>query len=282
MLFRSLPNYGITENEINKISKKIKNEFNDGFIILTGDENNMNIALKSIQNRLRQCIIGIPAETRTPTEDGKTNYIRPRPGSARMYPETDIIPVKISDNKKLKIKKMLPQTYEEQINNYKNNIGLNDKLAIQIFDSKYKTLFEKLIKNVNLPANFIAAQLTETLINLNRKNINVNKITNNELERMFKEIEKGVIAKESFENIIEDICKTDNNLDNIINEIKSNKLSQDDIEKIISDIINAKKDIINEKGENAFSILMGEAMKQLRGKVDGKIVSEKIKELLKN
>ena len=277
-----LPNYGITEYEINEISKRIKNNSDDGFIILTGNINNMDIAVKSIQNRLHQCIIGIPAETRTPTEDGKTNYIRPRPGSARMYPETDIIPVKITDDTKLKIKRNLPQTYEEQINNYKNNIGLNDKLSIQIFDSKYKTLFEKLIQNINLPVNFIAAQLTETLINLSRNNVNINKITDNELEQIFKEIEKGTIAKESFENIIENICKTNNNIDDIINEIKSNKLSEKDIEKIISDIIYAKREIISEKGKNSFSILMGEAMKQLRGKVDGKIVSEKIKELLKN
>ena len=276
-----LPNYGITENEIKNISIKIKNESDDGFIILTGNKENMNITVKSIQNRLRQCIIGIPAETRTPTEDGKTNYMRPRPGSARMYPETDIIPVKITDDKKLEIKKILPQTYEEQINNYKNNIGLNDKLSIQIFDSKYKTLFEKLIKNIDLPANFIAAQLTETLINLSRNNVNTNKITNNELEEIFREIEKGVIAKESFEKIVEDICESDHDINNIINEMKSSKLSEKDIEKIILEIIDAKKEIINEKGENSFSILMGEAMKQLRGKVDGKIVSDKIKRLLK-
>ena len=180
-----------------------------------------------------------------------------------------------------KIKKILPQTYEEQINNYKNNIGLNDKLSIQIFDSKYKTLFEKLIKNIDLPANFIAAQLTETLINLSRNNVNINKITNNELEEIFREIEKGVIAKESFEKIVEDICESDHDINNIINEMKSSKLSEKDIEKIILEIIDAKKEIINEKGEKSFSILMGEAMKQLRGKVDGKIVSDKIKKLLK-
>jgi len=63
--------------------------------------------------------------------------------------------------------------------------------------------------------------------------------------------------------------------------MKSSKLSEKDIEKIILEIIDAKKEIINEKGEKSFSILMGEAMKQLRGKVDGKIVSDKIKKLLK-
>ena len=277
-----LPNYGITEDECKRVTDKLENEKDDGFIILIGNTENMDVAVKSIQNRLLQCIIGIPAETRMPTEDGMTNFMRPRPGSARMYPETDIIPVKIHEEKRIAIKKSLPRSYEEQINNYKHNIGLNDKLSVQIFDSRYKTLFEKLIKKVNIPANYIAAQLTETMINLSRNKINITKITDIELEKIFKEIESGIIAKESFETIIEDMCRNDKKIDEIINEMKENKLTDENIEKIILEIIDMKKEIIKEKGNDSFSILMGEAMKQLRGKVDGKIVSDKIQKLLNN
>ena len=277
-----LPNYGITEDECKRVTDKLENEKDDGFIILTGNTENMDVAVKSIQNRLLQCIIGIPAETRMPTEDGMTNFMRPRPGSARMYPETDIIPVKIHEEKRIAIKKSLPRSYEEQIDNYKHNIGLNDKLSVQIFDSRYKTLFEKLIKKVNIPANYIAAQLTETMINLSRNKINITKITDIELEKIFKEIESGIIAKESFETIIEDMCRNDKKIDEIINEMKENKLTDENIEKIILEIIDMKKEIIKEKGNDSFSILMGEAMKQLRGKVDGKIVSDKIQKLLNN
>ena len=270
-----MPNYGITEDECKRVTNKLENEDDDGFIILTGNTENMDVAVKSIENRLLQCIIGIPAETRMPTEDGMTNFMRPRPG-------TDIIPVKIHEEKRSAIKKSLPRSYEEQIDNYKNNIGLNDKLSVQIFDSKYKTLFEKLIKKVNVPANYIAAQLTETMINLSRNKIDITKITDIELEKIFKEIESGVIAKESFEKIIEDMCQNNKKIDEIINEMKENKLTDEDIEKIILEIIDMKKEIIKEKGNDSFSILMGEAMKQLRGKVDGKIVSDKIQKLLNN
>jgi len=277
-----LPNYGITEDECKRVTDKLENEKDDGFIILTGDAENMDVAVKSIENRLLQCIIGIPAETRMPTEDGMTNFMRPRPGSARMYPETDIIPVKIYEEKRIAIKESLPRSYEEQIDNYKQNIGLNDKLSVQIFDSRYKGLFEKLIKEVNIPANYIAAQLTETMIKLSRNKLNVTRITDIELGKIFKEIESGIIAKESFETIIEDMCRNDKKIDEIINEMKENRLTDKDIEKIILKIIDMKKEIIKEKGNDSFSILMGEAMKQLRGKVDGKIVSDKIQKLLNN
>ena len=241
----------------------------------------MEIAVKSIENRLKQCLVGIPAETRMPTEEGMTNFMRPRPGSARMYPETDIIPVRITDEKRSQIMESLPESYEQQINNYKR-IGLNDKLSIQIFDSKYKSLFEKLVKEIDLTPNFIAAQLTETLINLSRNGVDISKIKNSDLELIFSEIQSGVIAKESFEEIIQNICNNKMKLNDIITKMKDNKLSDQDIEKIIKEIIIQKKDIIEEKGQESFSILMGEAMKKLRGKVDGKKVSDKIRELLDN
>ena len=276
-----LPNYGITEDECKEINNILNNQKNDAFIILTGKSDNMEIAVKSIENRLKQCLVGIPAETRMPTEEGMTNFMRPRPGSARMYPETDIIPVRITDEKRSQIMESLPESYEQQINNYKR-IGLNDKLSIQIFDSKYKSLFEKLVKEIDLTPNFIAAQLTETLINLSRNGVDISKIKNSDLELIFSEIQSGVIAKESFEEIIQNICNNKMKLNDIITKMKDNKLSDQDIEKIIKEIIIQKKDIIEEKGQESFSILMGEAMKKLRGKVDGKKVSDKIRELLDN
>ena len=276
-----LPNYGITEDECKEINNILNNQKNDAFIILTGKSDNMEIAVKSIENRLKQCLVGIPAETRMPTEEGMTNFMRPRPGSARMYPETDIIPVRITDEKRSQIMESLPESYEQQINNYKR-IGLNDKLSIQIFDSKYKSLFEKLVKEIDLTPNFIAAQLTETLINLSRNGVDISKIKNSDLELIFSEIQSGVIAKESFEEIIQNICNNKMKLNDIITKMKDNKLSDQDIEKIIKEIIIEKKDIIEEKGQESFSILMGEAMKKLRGKVDGKKVSDKIRELLNN
>ena len=36
---------------------------------------------------------GVPEETRKMLEGGSTAYMRPLPGAARMYPETDVVPV---------------------------------------------------------------------------------------------------------------------------------------------------------------------------------------------
>ncbi|MCK4732149.1 MAG: GatB/YqeY domain-containing protein, partial [Methanophagales archaeon] len=64
------------------------------------------------------------------------------------------------------------------------------------------------------------------------------------------------------------------------------RLDTGEIEQIIEHIVNSKKDFIREKGERAVGPLMGVAMKELRGKVDGELINrlvvEKVKRILEN
>ena len=57
----------------------------------------MDFAIDSIINRIKLAKNGPPAETRAATQNGDTIFLRPRPGASRMYPETDIPTVKVTD-----------------------------------------------------------------------------------------------------------------------------------------------------------------------------------------
>ena len=59
-------------------------------------------------------------------------------------------------------------------------------------------------------------------------------------------------------------------------------MNKQQLEKIIDKIIEDKKELIIEKRENAFKIIMGIVMQKVRGKIDGKEVSEIIKEKMMN
>ena len=59
-------------------------------------------------------------------------------------------------------------------------------------------------------------------------------------------------------------------------------MNKQQLEKIIDEIIQDKKELIIEKRENAFKIIMCIVMQKVRGKIDGKEVSEIIKEKMKN
>ena len=85
-----LPNYGISEEEVKNVKKILNCSDEDAFILLISKD--YEVAKKVfnlIINRINESIKGIPKDTRQANDDGTTSFLRPQPGSERMYPETD-------------------------------------------------------------------------------------------------------------------------------------------------------------------------------------------------
>jgi hypothetical protein len=89
-----------------------------------------------------------------------------------------------------------------------------------------------------------------------------------------REAKKRREAIELFKNgKREDLAKKDEMELRVIEEFLPKQLSRDEIKKIVDDL--------KEKGFSDFNSLMKEAMKELRGRADGRAVSEVVKEELK-
>ncbi|MEE9535354.1 MAG: Glu-tRNA(Gln) amidotransferase subunit GatE, partial [Nitrosopumilaceae archaeon] len=131
-----LPNYGIEESDVKQITTLLKLNQDDGFIIIAGHEPKLNFAIDSIINRLEQAKKEVPAETRMATQTGETVYLRPRPGASRMYPETDIPPIIVTDEEIKDAKNNIPKSWDELIKEILDKFELNFQMANQIYDSK--------------------------------------------------------------------------------------------------------------------------------------------------
>ena len=94
-------------------------------------------------------------EVRNSKDDGMTEYSRPMPGGARMYPETDLPLLKIGRDRINKIKKDLPKLRHE-IRDELKKIGLSDELINLVLES-HENLdeFEVLINVYNKDANLV-------------------------------------------------------------------------------------------------------------------------------
>ena len=89
--------------------------------------------------------------------------MRPRPGAARMYPETDIPPQPITNQLIQRIRSKLPEPAEKKVARITKQYGLNEKLAKQLADSEYTFLFEDVARINGVQPSTVAAFLTETL-----------------------------------------------------------------------------------------------------------------------
>jgi glutamyl-tRNA(Gln) amidotransferase subunit E len=284
-LFHSdeLPNYGIEEKDIQEIKNMLNTGPNDAFIIIAGNERKLDIVIDSIIKRIEEARKGIPAETRAATITGETVFLRPRPGSSRMYPETDIPPIIVTDTEIEHAKSKIPKSWEENLLDLQKQYQLNQQLSAQIFDSEYLDLFETVCNDKRVSPNFVASTLSGTITNLERRGMDASLLKTNDILESFSLVAQGKIAKESLEIIFESIMSGKSRT--ISDAIKSNALSTiegSELDKILDELVNSNLKIIEEQGLRSMGPLMGLAMKTLRGKVDGQKLNQLLENKIKN
>jgi len=292
-----LPNYGITEEEVAAVKQRLQMNDNDAFVILGGPNDKVKFASEAIILRLKAAVDGVPAETRAATPDGETVFLRPRPGVARMYPETDILPIAITDSMLVSLADKVPRQWDEIVDSLAKKYNLNRKLASQIFDSDYLNVFEEIASKTKIKPTFIVVKLTEDLISLQRQGLDDSVLTDDVIKDIFTRLDRGSITKESVVLIFERLMKNEPTTVKIVNEqinvkedmetkivnaaietVGTSSISDEELSKGLDKIISNNMAIIKEKGANALSTLMGRAMAEYRGKANGQKVNAMLKD----
>ncbi|MGB8934365.1 MAG: Glu-tRNA(Gln) amidotransferase subunit GatE, partial [Candidatus Nitrosopolaris sp.] len=267
-----LPGYGINVEEVQAIKNKLRIDTEtDAFVLVGGPSYRIDFAIEAIIQRLRMALNGVPPETRAATLEGKTIFSRPRPGAARMYPETDISSIPINSSRIASLSEKVPKSIDEVINSITKKYSLNKKLAEQIFDSDYFNIFEEIARSMReVRPTFIASKLTEDLISLERQGLDSAVLTDEILIDVFKRLDNGTIAKEGVISILEKLMKREAET---VEEAKSalgiTLISDQELDTTIEKIIKENRAIIIEKQLGAVGILMGKSMILLRGRADG-------------
>ncbi len=265
-----LPGYGISSDEIEKLREQVGAEKNDCVVMAGGETSRVISALKRIIDRAEYALMGVPEETRRALDDGTTAYLRPLPGAARMYPETDVPPVRITEEMIENIK--LPELIEDRIERFMKTYGLNRDLATLIGRSGKHALFEELVKDGHQPS-LVIRTLEMLPSEIEREGYRTSNLRDDHFRMIFKLLKDGKIAKEGIEEILKKFCENPElSLEEIEQELGGAGL--DELERFIRDLVNQKSALIEERGKGAFSPLMGLVMKEFRGKIDGKTISE--------
>jgi len=278
-----LPNYGIEQKDVEQLRNILELNNNDGFLIIAGHNPSLEFAIEAIINRISQAKNGAPAVTRAATISGETVFLRPRPGASRMYPETDIPPIKINQNEIETSRKNIPKSWEESLSEIEKKYEVNKQLAEQLFDSEYFDLFEEICKEKSNAPNFVASTLCSTITNLQRQGLDSQLLKSEEILKIFELLGEEKITKESVEIIFEQIMRgTSQSVDDVIQNMSIKIMDDKQLEEIVDKIISDNIDAVKKDGMHSLRSLMGLVMKEVRGKASGKTVNQlltrKIKE----
>ncbi|MGD6808241.1 MAG: Glu-tRNA(Gln) amidotransferase subunit GatE [Candidatus Bathyarchaeia archaeon] len=276
-----LTNYGITLEEVDALRKAVCAGETDAVVFVADTAENTQDALKAVVERAQQACTGIPQETRTAKDDGTSRFMRPRPGAARMYPETDIPAQAITSALVEDVRANLPEPAEKKLARLMKQYTLNEKLAKQIADSEYALLFEEIVKETAVAASTVTAFLTETVKSLKRDGVAVENVNEAQIKALFAAVGSGKLAKEATAEVFSWLSKNEGKtVQDATTALGLKMFTEADLEPIIDRIIVANKPAIEKNGKGAFGMLMGVVMKEVRGKANPELVSKLLKQKL--
>jgi len=278
-----LPGYGIDEALLEEIYSYLKlDRSKDAFILIVDRREKALKAFRAVIERIWWAFEGVPRETRAANEDSTTFYMRPQPGAARMYPETDIPPLLITEELLREAEKYVPEPVEVKLNRFVERHGLSRELAEQVIRSRYLPLYEELVAKYgdNVQPTLIASMLINTLRSLRPECPDIEAVSEESIEEAIALLARGVFSKEALLDVIRYTCIKGVPPSRAVEEMGIRRIAGEELEKLVEEIIAKHREEIIRRGEKAYGYMMGRVMDVLRGRADGRAVSEILRKKL--
>jgi glutamyl-tRNA(Gln) amidotransferase subunit E len=263
-----LPAYGVTAEEVLLLFDRLHADADDCIVLVADKKDRCICAMSQIKMRAELALEGIPKETRKFLEGGSTAYMRPLPGAARMYPETDVLTVDVTPEHVASLP--LPELLIDKTARYQKDYGFDAQISRKLADSTYSLLFEELVQE-GIKPELIMRTVLGTLKEVERKGVNIEKISNEYIKSMLLAVHEGIIAKESIPDLLtQGTLKQPGDFGSVTT------VDADFLQKRADEIVLERIEFVKQRGMGSVAPLMGVIMKEMRGSVDGKKINEAI------
>ena len=214
---------------------------------------------------------------------GKTFSMRDKEDAQdyRYFPDPDLVAIKLSEEYIENIKKTLPELPETRKERYLKEYELSEKDANIITASKYLSdLFESAIKVCNNPKsvnNWIISDISRILNETETEPIAI-PFDGNQLGKLVILIDKGTISSSIGKKVLTELFENPRDPEEIIKEKGWIQISDEGaIKEVVSKILEANpQSIADYKAgkDRALGFLVGQAMKETKGKANPKMLNE--------
>ncbi|QLH75919.1 Glu-tRNA(Gln) amidotransferase subunit GatE [Halosimplex rubrum] len=268
-----LPAYGVTEAEVADLREAVDAGPEDAVALVADDAETTELAIDAVVERAEAAMAEVPEETRDATEEGTTRYLRPLPGAARMYPETDVPPVEPDPSEVDR-----PELLTEKVERYEAEYDLDSGLAEQVAYGEYMPLFERVVGE-GVDPTLAATTFESTLTELRRDDVAVDRLTDDHLAEALGLVDTGEVPQEGLDDLLRALAADPElTAEAAVEQEDLGGVGEAEVREAVVRVVERNAEQVEAEGMGAFSGLMGECMGELRGKADGDTVSSVLRE----
>src|SRR6058998_1563083 len=241
-----LPGYGITQSELDAVRNGLGIGASDACVLVAEEEAKARRAIDEMGPRAIAALSGVPPETREPRPDGTTVYSRPLPGKARMYPETDVPPIRVAADRLRKIREHLPEKPEVTIARLAREFGIHEQQSRQLVQEGSHHAFETIAREFGEPT-LVASVLLYSFGELRREGFDVDGIPVDHLRELFSLLKAGRFAKEAVPEIVREMARTRSRASEATGTLGVTRMSRQDLESIVDEALRVSEDLISSR-----------------------------------
>ena len=215
--------------------------------------------------------------------NGRTSSMRDKEDAQdyRYFPDPDLVAIRLSDEYVEDIRKALPELPESRRDRYIKEYNLSEKDAKLLTASKYlSNLFEGALAicgNAKAVANWILSDISRIL---NEKELEPENVpfTAEQLAKMIELIDKGTISSAIAKKVLTELFENPKDPEVIIKEKGWIQISDEGaIKEVVMKILeNNPQSVADFKGgkDKALGFLVGQAMKETKGKANPQMLNK--------
>lgn len=269
------PGETISSHDGNRIRQKVGAGKDDALILVWGNEQDTDCAAREIAIRVKEATIGIPSETRQALRDGTNGFERILPGPERMYPDTDLPPKKLAQDRKDNIRAQLPVQIWRRESWYRE-LGIAQDNIKDLAKSRFAEIFEKLVKDWEIDPRLISNVIIQYMKRLKKRRLDIDILNDEIILKIFDAYRTGKIIKDGIYVAFEKAIYSGK----FTKDVLPKPAKPEEVKEFSAKAVTELKNIQVRKPENISKILMGMVMDKFRGRIGGSEAMSIVGELI--
>jgi glutamyl-tRNA(Gln) amidotransferase subunit E len=254
------------------VRKAVKATTDDTVVVVWGSPEDVKTGAQEIIIRAREATVGVPSETRQALKDGTNGFERILPGPDRMYPDTDLPPKQVTEERLERIRRGIPVPIWTREAWYRE-LGLPADVVEPLAVSRQAGLFEILVKEWKIDPVAAAVALVQFRKRLKKEGWDGGAIGEEDLRRIFALYRDRRISRDGVLALMEKAARGEP----LPGPGEIRPATEVEIYAQVQASEAALREMKIQNPDKRAHILMGLVMTALRGRVEGAAVLDRVR-----